>query len=39
MAYLTDMSDAAERHYRDGCKLLVENRIDNAGSVNCRTLA
>lgn len=31
MAYLTDMNNAAERHYRDGCKLLVDNCVDNAG--------
>ena len=31
MAYLIDMSDAAERHYRDGRKLLVDNCVDNAG--------
>ena len=31
MAYLTDMSDAAKRHYRDGHKLLVNNCVDNAG--------
>lgn len=31
MAYLTDMNDAATRHYHDGRKLLDDNRIDNAG--------
>lgn len=31
MSYLTDMNDAAARHYHDGCKLMADNRIDNAG--------
>lgn len=31
MAYTIDMEEAAGRHYHDGCKLLKDNRLDNAG--------
>jgi hypothetical protein len=31
MPYVTDMEEAASRHYQDGCKLLEDNRLDNAG--------
>lgn len=31
MTFSIEMSGAAQRHYCDGCKLLDDNRTDNAG--------